>query len=89
MLHVIVLYSLNSGGPCDYLLGVSNIFKSTRGTREHLIQFQFQFQFIYKTSSPEGRTSFILGTHVQQFNVHLMIKMKVTLTDDEGQRSQK
>ena len=31
-------------------------------------------------------TNFILGTNTQQFNVHLMIKMKVTLKDDEGHR---
>ena len=31
-------------------------------------------------------TNFILGTNTQQHNVHLMIKMKVTLTDDEGHR---
>ena len=31
-------------------------------------------------------TNFVLGTNTQQNNVHLMIKMKVTLTDDEGHR---
>ena len=30
--------------------------------------------------------NFVLGTNTQQHNVHLMIKMKVTLTDDEGHR---
>ena len=36
-------------------------------------------------------TNFVLGTNTQQHNVHLMMKMKVTLTDDygKGQRSQK
>ena len=35
-------------------------------------------------------TNFIFGSNTQQQNVHLMIKMKVTLTDDEGdKRSQK
>ena len=29
-------------------------------------------------------TNFILGINIQQHNVHLMIKMNVTLTDDEG-----
>ena len=28
-------------------------------------------------------TNFVLGTNTQQHNVHLMIKIKVTLTDDE------
>ena len=32
-------------------------------------------------------TNFILGTNTQQHNVHLMMmKIKVTLTDDEGHR---
>ena len=29
-------------------------------------------------------TNFILGTNTQQQNVHQMVKMKVTLTDDDG-----
>ena len=29
-------------------------------------------------------TNFVLGTNSQQHNVHLMIKMKMTLTVDEG-----
>ena len=32
-------------------------------------------------------TNFVLGINTKQHNVHLMIKMKVTLTDDEGHRS--
>ena len=28
--------------------------------------------------------NFVLGTNTQQHNVHLMIKIKKTLTDDEG-----
>ena len=31
-------------------------------------------------------TNFILGTNTQQHNVHLMLKMKVTLTDNESHR---
>ena len=31
-------------------------------------------------------TNFVLGTKTQQHNVHLMMKMKVTLTYDEGHR---
>ena len=31
-------------------------------------------------------TSFVLGTFTQQHNVNLMIKMKMTLIDDEGHR---
>ena len=30
--------------------------------------------------------NFVLGTNTQQYNVHLIIKIKVTLTDDEGHR---
>ena len=31
-------------------------------------------------------TNFVLGTNTQQYNVHLMIKAKVTLMDDECHR---
>ena len=31
-------------------------------------------------------TNFVLGINTQQHNFHLIIKMKVTLTDDEGHR---
>ena len=31
-------------------------------------------------------TNFVLGTNTQQYNVHLTIQMKMTLTDDEGHR---
>ena len=31
-------------------------------------------------------TNFVLGTNTQQYNVNLIMKMKVTLTDDEGHR---
>ena len=31
-------------------------------------------------------TNFVLGTNTQQYNVHQMIEMKVTLTDDKGHR---
>ena len=31
-------------------------------------------------------TNFVLETNTQQYNVHLITKMKVTLTDDEGHR---
>ena len=29
-------------------------------------------------------TNFVLGINTQHHNVHLMVKIKVTLTDDEG-----
>ena len=35
-------------------------------------------------SNPIEPTNFVLGTNTQQYNVHLIIQMKVTLTDDEG-----
>ena len=31
-------------------------------------------------------TNFVLGTNTQQHNIHLMIKMKVTLTGNEGHK---
>ena len=33
-------------------------------------------------------TSFIFGTNIQQHKVHLIVKVQMTLTDAEGQRSQ-
>ena len=31
-------------------------------------------------------TNFVLGTNTQQYNDHLIMKIKMTLTDDEGLR---
>ena len=41
---------------------------------------------IVHISNSIEHTNFILGTNTQQHDVHLMIKVKVTLTDDEGHR---
>ena len=43
-------------------------------------------QTIVHISNSIKPTNFVLGTNTQQYNVHLMIKMKVTLTDNEGHR---
>ena len=40
---------------------------------------------VHISNSIEPR-NFVLGTNTQQRNVHLMITMKVTLTDDDGHR---
>ena len=34
-------------------------------------------------------TNFVLGTNTQQYNVHLIMKMNVTLTDDGHRRRPK
>ena len=43
-------------------------------------------QTIVHISKSIEPTNFVLGSNTQQHNVHLRIKMKVTLTDDEGHR---
>ena len=43
-------------------------------------------QTIVHISNSIEPKNFVLGTNTQQNNVHLMIKMKVTLTDDEGHK---
>ena len=43
-------------------------------------------QTIVHISNSIESTNFVLGAITQQYNVHLIIKMKVTLTDDEGHR---
>ena len=43
-------------------------------------------QTIVHISNSIEPTNFVLGTDTQQYKVHLMIKMKVTLTDDEGHK---
>ena len=43
-------------------------------------------QAIFHISNSIEPTNFVLRTNTQQHNVHLMIKMKVTLKDDEGHR---
>ena len=47
--------------------------------RRHLSYLQ---TIVYISNSIEP-TNFVLGTNTQQYNVHLIIKMNVTLTDDE------
>ena len=47
--------------------------------------FSFLHTSVHISNSIEP-TNFVLGTNTQQHNVHLMIKMKVTLSDDEGHR---
>ena len=43
-------------------------------------------QTIVNISNSIEPTNFVLGTNTQQYNVYLIIKMKLTLTDDEGHR---
>ena len=43
-------------------------------------------QTIVHISKSIKPTNFVLGTNTHQHNVHLMMKMKMTLTDDEGHR---
>ena len=53
----------------------------------HVIMTSFQFS---PNNCPYLKffesTNCVLGTNTPQHNGHLMIKMKVTLTDDEGHR---
>ena len=44
------------------------------------------FLHIVHISNSIEHTNFILSTNTQQYDLHLMIKGKVTLTDDEGHR---
>ena len=47
--------------------------------------FKFSPNIVHMSNSIEP-ANFVLGTNTQQYNVILMIKMKMTLTDDEGHR---
>ena len=51
-----------------------------------LLRHLIFLQTIVHISNSIEPTNFILGTNTQQHNVHLMIKMKVTMTNDEGHR---
>ena len=51
-----------------------------------MTSFKFSLQKIVHISNSIEPTNFVLGTHTQQYNVHLMMKLKVTLKDDEGHR---
>ena len=50
-----------------------------------LTSFKF-FQTIVHISNSIEPTNFVLETYTQQYNVHLIMKKKVTLTDNEGHR---
>ena len=52
---------------------------------DDVIITSFKFTIVHISNSIE-HTNFVLGMNTQQYNVHLIIKMKVTLTDDEGYR---
>ena len=43
-------------------------------------------QTIVHVSNSIEPTNFVLGTNTQKHNVNLMIKVKVTLTDNKGHR---
>ena len=51
-----------------------------------MTSFKFFFQTIVHISNFIEPTNFVHGTNTQQYNVHLIIKKKVNLTDDEGHR---
>ena len=57
--------------------------KSQTGDDVLVISF---LQTIVHISNSIEHTNFILNTNIQQHDVHLMIKMKVTLTDYKGRR---
>ena len=54
---------------------------------DDIIKTSFKFlQTIVHISNSIEPTNFVLRTNTQQHNIHLMVNMKVTLTDDEGHR---
>ena len=53
----------------------------------NVTSFKFSLIIVHISNSIDSEpTNFVLGTNTQRYNVHLIIKMKVTLTDDEGHR---
>ena len=69
-----------------YVLGrvVFELYKSN-GLCRCCDVLSYHHTIIHTLNSIEP-TNFILGTNIQQHEVHLMIKVKVTLTDSEGHR---
>ena len=64
-----------------------NFHKNRMGDDVIMTSFNIRFlQTIVHISNSIEPTNYVLGTNTQQHNVHLMIKMKVTLTDDEEYR---
>ena len=54
-----------------------------------MTSFKFFLNILHISNSIEP-TNFVLGSNAQQHNVpDLMMKMKATLADDDGHRSQK
>ena len=75
------------GMSLKYTLGrvVLKFHKNRMGDDVTRRRLSFLQTLVYISNSNET-TNFVLGTNSQERNVHLMIKMKVTLTDDEGHR---
>ena len=63
----------------------SNLIKLEWEMRSLWRHLSFLQTIVHISNSIEP-TNFVLGTNTQQYNVHLIIKLKVTLTDDEGHR---
>ena len=75
------------GMSLKYTLGrfVFKFHKNRMGDDVIVTSFNLSFhQTIVHISNFIEPTNFVLETNTQQHNVHLMIKMKVTLSDDEG-----
>ena len=81
------LIKLKFGLPLWYALCrfVVEFYKNQMGDDVIVTSFQFSpYKCPYfKSTEP---TNFIFGTNIQQHKVHLMIKMKLTLTDDKDHR---
>ena len=70
-----------------YILGqfVYKFHKIRMGGDIIMTSLSFLQTIVHISNSIEP-TTFVLEINAQQYNVHLMIKMKVTFTDDEGHR---
>ena len=60
-------------------------FHENRISDDVIVTSKFLETIVYISISIEP-TNFVLETNTQKYNFHLIIKMKATLTDDEGHR---
>ena len=67
---------------CRFVLKINKIWMGDDVIMTSFIGF---LQTIVHISNSIEPKNFVLGTNTQQYKVHLMIKLKVTLTDNEGQ----
>ena len=70
---------------CTFGRFVFKFPKNQMGDDVIVKSFKFSPTIVHISISIEP-TNFVLGTISQQHNVHLIIKMKVTFTDDKGHR---